>query len=73
MFDENNPWNLGKKPVGNKTPNNEDILSKAVSDVRFFLNGLTRNRAKNLISSFSLFLLFLLALAFILSILVRKV
>lgn len=46
MFDDNNPWNLGKKPAGNKTPNNEDILSKAVSDIRFFLNGLTRNRGK---------------------------
>ncbi len=46
MFDDNNPWNLGKKPVGSKTPNNEDILSKAVSDIRFFLNGLTRNRGK---------------------------
>ncbi|NUY39290.1 FtsH protease activity modulator HflK [Wolbachia endosymbiont of Litomosoides brasiliensis] len=46
MFDEHNPWNLGKKPVGNKTPNNEDILSKAISKIRCFFIGLTRNGSK---------------------------
>ncbi len=46
MFDDNNPWNLGKKPVGSKTPNSEDILSKAMSDIRCFFTGLTRNRGK---------------------------
>ncbi len=46
MFDENNPWNLGKKPIRNKTPNNEDILSKIISEIRYFFNVLTRNSGK---------------------------
>ncbi|QKX03017.1 FtsH protease activity modulator HflK [Wolbachia endosymbiont of Litomosoides sigmodontis] len=46
MFDEHNPWNLGKKTVENKTSNNEDILSKAISKIRYSFINLTRNSSK---------------------------
>ncbi|APR98462.1 FtsH protease activity modulator HflK [Wolbachia endosymbiont of Folsomia candida] len=47
MFNEHNPWNLGKNSGGNKSPNsNEDILSKAISDIKHFFGCLTRNRGK---------------------------
>ncbi|CCF78242.1 membrane protease subunit stomatinprohibitin-like protein [Wolbachia endosymbiont of Onchocerca ochengi] len=46
MFDENNPWNLGKKPIRSKISNNEDAFSKAVSEVRYFFLSLTRNGSR---------------------------
>ncbi|QKX01144.1 FtsH protease activity modulator HflK [Wolbachia endosymbiont of Dipetalonema caudispina] len=46
MFDENNPWNLGKKPIKNKISNNEDIFGKVISEIRYFFTGLTRNGNK---------------------------
>ncbi|OEY86365.1 HflK protein [Wolbachia pipientis] len=44
MFNENNPWNFGQKP---KRPNDaEDLLNKALSDVRYFFTCLTKNMGK---------------------------
>ncbi|QKX01682.1 FtsH protease activity modulator HflK [Wolbachia endosymbiont of Cruorifilaria tuberocauda] len=45
MFDENNPWNLGKKTVRNTT-HNKDTFSKAISEIRCFFTSLTRNNSR---------------------------
>lgn len=43
MSNEYNPWDLGKKP---RDSNNEDALSKAISDLRHLVTYLIKNRGK---------------------------
>lgn len=43
MSNEYNPWDFGKKPRDN---NNEDALSKAISDLKHLVTYLTKNRGK---------------------------
>lgn len=43
MSNEYNPWDFGKKP---RDPNNEDVLSKAISDLKHLVAYLTKNRGK---------------------------
>ncbi len=43
MFDDHNPWNFNKKPKG---PNDDDLLSKVLSNTKCFFARFTRDMGK---------------------------